>query len=99
MKEILGVLFLKIYYLYLFNDTRYFPLKDKLKCYKLMRHTAEKSNLYVLNNRLLKTEYASGLRHYAYMIIHYSALLERVHLMPLALCGYHVLSKIHYFDQ
>lgn len=96
---ILELLVTKIYYLYLYNGTRYFSLKDKLYCYGKMHHIMKSAHPCYLNNRLLRSEQSSQLRHYAYQIIRLSTMLEKLHIMPAALLFYHVVSKVYYFDQ
>lgn len=98
-KDALELLILKVFYLYLFNGTRYYSLRKKMFCYVQMREIVRKNHPEYLQNKLVRSSKTAGLRSYAYRIIKTSTLLEKLHMMPLALCGYHFISKIHYFDQ
>lgn len=98
--EYLELLVLKMYFLTIYHMLRDFSLGDKWKIYKKLNQTIRKYHPKYWDNSILKTQAKEApLRKYSFVIIKYSVLLERMHLMCPALLGYHILSKFIYFDQ
>lgn len=98
-REELRFVLLKLYY---FMPLFYFQpycLKDKLKHYKEIYHIICGIDEHYLENEYLSVCRQYPLRPYAVKAIRLCARLERMHLMTLALIGYHVLTKFKRFDQ
>lgn len=95
----LQIVQLKLYYFYLLFVLQKQSLCDKLSAYHSFRAEMKKIDQAYLENAFLKKGADAVLRPYALRTIRFCAALERAHLMSLALVGYHVLTKIKYFDQ
>lgn len=98
-REELRLVMLKMYYFKILFSFQKYSWINKLKYYKLLR-----SIMYDIDKNYLSNKYLSGkanapLRPYAMKAIRLCARLERLHLMPLALTGYHIIGKFKYFDQ
>ena len=87
----------RYYYSYIYQFLRDAPYKEKCKNYvrihEIMASTLPDylHNSYIWGNN-------NHVRKYAIWIVRISSLLERTHTMKLGLLGYHLLSKIMYFQ-
>ncbi|MGN0485576.1 MAG: glycosyltransferase family 2 protein [Lachnospiraceae bacterium] len=98
-REELRLVMLKLYYFTIFFSFQKFSLKQKLFSYRIIKSIMQRVDESYLSNSLLKDKQNAPLREYAMQGISIGVLLEKLHLMPLALVGYHILTKFKYFDQ
>ena len=98
-KSRLELLIIKLYYLQLYHSLKKYGLKEKLIIYDDLNALIKSRQTNYLANYYLKHPSKMPLRRYAKLIILFSAFLEKTHLMQAGLLGYHLLSKVHYFDQ
>lgn len=94
----LKLLAMKLYYLYLFHTMKGYSCKEKCRGYRSVSRIMNTYFPGYLNSGALNGM-DRKLRSYAYNIIRYSVLLERLKLFLPAYMGYHLVSKVHYFDQ
>lgn len=88
----------RYYYSYLFQFTRDAPLHVKLKMYDELNATMKRYLPDYLDNvnKALKNKKAT--RPYARKIALLASFLERTHFMKLGLVGYHLASKVFFFQ-
>lgn len=89
---------IKIYCVMLYHNYRYAKIKEKLKAYNKMKELMLNFNSKYLENPLIKWKYPTPIRKYAKRIIWLTIMLEKMHLMPLALLIYHIITKVYYFN-
>lgn len=89
---------IRFYYFSIFHGYRYVSIKETLKDYKYMHNTMMSFYKRYLSNPYINLKKKSPARRYAQIIIWFSAFLERLSLMPLALIIYHFISKFYYFN-
>lgn len=97
--EELRLVLLKFYYCMLLFYCQSFSLKNKIRFYNKLKKTMIKVDKDYLKNDYLSKKDHLPLRPYAMNVIKLCARLEKFHLMPFALAGYHIVSKFKYFDQ
>ncbi len=97
-KNQLELLAMKLYYLYLFHTMREYGIKEKYRGYKKAKKIMEDCFPGYYKSRVI-IGMSKALRSYAYNIIRISTRLERMKLFEVAYMGYHLISKVHYFDQ
>lgn len=90
---------LKWYYFDILFAFQSYSLKDKLKYYKKMKKKMKELDANYLENDYLKRGAADILRPYAAKAIRLCSRLEKMHMMSIALVGYHIVSRVKYFDQ
>lgn len=95
----IDMLVLKLYYLTILNNARYYSFKNKRYVYKGLKEIAKKYNEGFLISAGDIISCRDCIRRYAYNIIYVCSVLDKLHLFPFALLGYHIISKVHYFDQ
>ena len=88
----------RCYYSYLFQFTRDAPLKEKLRIYDQLRDIMKKELPDYLNSVNSALKYKKATRPYARRIAMIASSLERLHLMKLGLIGYHLASKVFFFQ-
>ncbi|MDE7310323.1 MAG: glycosyltransferase [Eubacterium sp.] len=98
-REEVRLVALKLYYFRILFNGQNVSLKEKIKLYKTLQKTMAEVDKNYLKNDYLSTKSDCPLRPYAMNIIKLCAGLERLHLMPFALMGYHIAAKFKYFDQ
>ncbi|MBR4342547.1 MAG: glycosyltransferase [Lachnospiraceae bacterium] len=98
-KEELELLLIKLYYLQIFQGLKKCSLKDKYTVYSELKYLMDNRRSKYLENIYIKNPKKMPLRKYAKIIVLLSASLEKLHLMKAGLLGYHLLSKVIYFDQ
>lgn len=98
-KEELELLLIKLYYLQIYHGLKKYSLKEKYGIYSKLKSLMDGRHTKYLENYYIKNPKKMPLRKYAKIIIMFSAFLERFHLMKAGLLGYHLLSKVIYFDQ
>lgn len=97
-KCFLEILAMKMYYLQLYHSMRYYDVRSKLECYSSLKGIMKKyfpDYIKDKNDKISKLY----LRKYAYYIIKYSRIIEKLHLMKPALIAYHLVGKVVYIDQ
>lgn len=92
------LLALKLYYLFLFHTMQNYKLKNKMKEYTEIRNIMRDMFPHYLNMPVLKVS-KNRVRKYARCIISVSLMLERVRMFRIAYIAYHVVSRVHHFDQ
>ena len=97
-KELMEYEAIKLFYIALYHNYRYCKIKTKIKAYRTMRSYFLEYNKDYKKNKYINLKKTNPVRSYAQKIIFFSILLEKMKLMPLALVGYHIISKIHYFS-
>ena len=97
--EELRLVMLKMYYFKILFSFQKYNLRNKLKYYKVLKNIMYNLDNNYLSNVYLKKGSTAPLREYAMKSIRLCAGLERYHLMPMALIGYHIIGKFKYFDQ
>lgn len=97
-KDEIELLAMKLYYLFLFHTMKNYGLKSKLRQYRRVRQIMRDNFPGYLGAPALKLS-KKAIRSYAYNIISFSVLLEKMRLFVPAYIGYHLVSKVHYFDQ
>lgn len=98
-QEELRLILLKLYYFMILFYFQPYSLRDKLMHYRAIHQVIRKVDPAYLNNQFLSASKKPPLRPYALRAIKLCAMLEKLHLMPFALVGYHVLTKVKRFDQ
>lgn len=98
-KEDLELLIVKLYYLQIYHGLKKYSLKDKYKAYEKLKVLMDNRKTGYLENYYIKHSGKMPLRKYAKIIVLFSSVMERFHLMKAGLLGYHLLSKVFYFDQ
>ena len=88
----------RYYYFCIFHCYRYVPLKQTFRDHTSMQRMMKEMAPDYRKNRYITLKDPSPARKYAKRIIWFSALCEKLHLMKPALLGYHLISKIHYFN-
>ena len=89
---------IKVYCVAIYHNYRYASISEKIKSYYDMHNMMLDFNDNYYKNPLIKLSYPTPIRSYAKKIIWLTIILERLHLMPVALIGYHIISKFHYFN-
>jgi len=98
-REEVRLVALKLYYFMILFNTQNAGFEEKIKLYKTLKKTMiEVDKNYLKNDYLSKKDHLP-LRPYAMNAIKLCARLEKMHLMPVALVGYHIVAKFKYFDQ
>lgn len=97
-KEILEYQIIKAYCVAIYHNYRYASINEKISAYKEMRNMMIEFNSNYRKNPLIKLNYNTPIRKYAKYIIWITITLEKLHLMPIALIGYHIVSKFYYFN-
>lgn len=97
-KDEIELLAMKLYYLYLFHTMKNYSLKGKLNQYRRVRKIMRDNFPGYLNAPAISSS-KKIIRSYAYSIIRFSVILEKTKLFVPAYIGYHLISKVHYFDQ
>ena len=87
---------LKLYYFYILFAFQKESYHNKTVVYRELRHVIRQTDCKYLDNPLIYEKTKVYLRDYAMRAIKLCVLLER---MPVALFGYHILTKVKYFDQ
>lgn len=98
-KNEIRLLIIKMYYLQLFHEIKPYSLSDKLRSYFKLHKIILTIYPSYMDNIFFSQKYFLPARKYAMQIMHLGRFLEKVHVMPFALIGYHVLSKWIEFDQ
>ena len=100
-KEELRLVMLKIYYFRILFSCQRDSLKNKWIHYRNLHKTMLEIDKNYLRNSYInkRQENEDVLRPYAMRAIRLCSKLERIHFMPLALTGYHILGEFMYFDQ
>ena len=89
---------LKIYCVCIYHNYQRVPLRDTLRAYRKMQQIMERFEPAYRKNKYINLKKKSPARKYAQIIVWGTMLLEKLHLMPLALTGYHMVAKFHYFN-
>ncbi len=90
---------LKLYYFYIlfvFQGEKY---RNKIKYYNMLHKKIIELDRNYLSCKYLSSKEAPILRKYPMQAIKLCSLLEKIHMMKLALLGYHIITKFKYFDQ
>jgi len=98
-KTDLELLLIKLYYLHIYHGLKKYSLKDKFTIYGMLKALMDTRQSKYLENHYIRSFRNMPLRRYAKIVILFSALLEKYHMMKIGLFGYHLLSKFIYFDQ
>ena len=97
--EELRYAFLKWYYFDILFGFQSLCLRDKLKYYNWMNRKMLELDSKYLENRFTQKGSDEILRPYATKAINLCVILEKYHLMKIALIFYHIVSRFKYFDQ
>lgn len=98
-KDEIRLLLVKLYYLQLFHELKECSLAQKMSLYPQIRSLMLSVYPDYLDNHYLRQKREWPARNYAMRIMRLGVFLEKVHLMSLALSGYHILSRWFEFDQ
>lgn len=98
-KNEIRLLLIKLYYLQLFHELKRCSLPQKLSLYLQIRSLMRSVYPDYLNNCYLRQKDEWPARNYAMHVMRLGSFLERVHLMRIALIGYHILCRWFEFDQ
>lgn len=91
--------FLKWYYFAILFAFQQISLHDKLKYYGRLHSRMIEIDPHYLNNTFTGVGSDKILRPYASKAINLCVKLEKMKMMKLALCFYHLVSRVKYFDQ
>lgn len=97
--EELRLVLLKLYYFNIFFGLQSQKLCNKLKFYRRLRSKIKELDKLYLHNKYLSRRQRAILRPYALNAIRLFVILEKCKMMVPALVGYHLISKVKYFDQ
>ena len=89
---------LKIYCVCIYHCYQRVPLWDTLRSYRAMKRIMKRFEPEYRKNPYINLKKESPARRYAQIIVWGTMWLERLHMMPMALCGYHLAAKLHYFN-
>lgn len=95
----IGLLMVKIYYLQLFHELKKCDLKEKIIAYSKLKNCMMEVYPEYLQNCYLKIRGIKPARDYAMKIMRLGKTLEKMHMLGIALMGYHFLSQWIVFDQ
>lgn len=99
-KSEIEFLLIKMYYLQLFHELKSFSIKDKLKAYYKIKKIMKALYPSYLHNCYLELgANQQPARSYAMTVIRLGYLLEKAHIMWIALIGYHFMCYWLEFDQ
>ena len=95
----LRLLYIKIYYLYVLKYEKAISWAARKNKWRALRQVIDEYYPGFYNNSLLKNNSREVLRPYAIGILRVCSWAEKCHMFTLALYGYHIMSKVKYFDQ